>query len=462
MRAAFTVASPRDTALRALNYSPFLEVFRRPSTARQSFRLGDLIDSLGPAYGTVFIRLDCALQHGVELMSQTDMFAAEPAGRVIRADSMARPERHKVKLWQILIAGAGTLGETELYGRSVIADARLVDKYVGPDAMVLTFRDPGADENLYAYAFLCTEVGVSVVRSASYGTKILRLRREAIADLRIPDPGPKLKRSVAELIRTTVSQRKVYLRELGLARQVIEKLPEVRNVLDRYGTRKARCGVSSGPFPTFAARNHVSLGDAKQYLARRWQTRLADVLEPNGIYNGPRFARIPCRRPHGIDFVDQRDIFCIRPVPRRIVPPTVDRRQLYVPGHGLVVAGHGQMNEGSLFGRVESAAAGFHQCGITEDILRLLPTPEWHDWLYAFLSTRLGLRLLQSTAYGTSIPKMRPDLLASLPYPPPTEGQAADVSRHVQASVAARNAAAEAEAEAVRIIEQEVLPAWLS
>jgi hypothetical protein len=161
---------------------------------------------MGPAYGAVFTRLDCAPEHGVELMSQTDMFASEPAGRVIRADSMARPERHKVKLWQILIAGAGTLGETELYGRSVIADARLVDKYVGPHAMVLTFHDPGSDENLYAYAFLCTEVGVSVVRSASYGTKILGLRKDALAELRIPDPDPKIKKSVAELIRTTVSQ----------------------------------------------------------------------------------------------------------------------------------------------------------------------------------------------------------------------------------------------------------------
>jgi hypothetical protein len=239
-------------------------------------------------------------------------------------------------------------------------------------------------------------------------------------------------------------------------------LPEVRDILERYGERKARCGVSSGPFPTLGARNHVSLGDSQQQLARQWQTRLADLLEPNGIYNGPRFARIPCRHPHGIDFVDQRDIFCIRPVPRRIVPPAVDRRLLYVPPHALVVASHGQMNEGSLFGRVESAAAGFHQCGITQDILRVLPRPEWHDWLYAFLSSRLGLRLLKSTAYGTSIPMMRTDLLAALPYPPPTGGQAAEAARHLQSSLAARTAAAEAEAAAVRIIEQEVLPAWLN
>jgi hypothetical protein len=47
------------------------------------------------------------------------MFAAEPMGRVIRMDSMARPERHRIRRWQVLIAGAGTLGDNELYGRSI-------------------------------------------------------------------------------------------------------------------------------------------------------------------------------------------------------------------------------------------------------------------------------------------------------------------------------------------------------
>jgi type I restriction enzyme S subunit len=462
MRSAFTVEVPSTNALRALNYSPYLEIFRRKRRGLTSFRLGDLLESMGPAYGSVFTRLDCRVGHGIELISQTDMFASEPAGRVIRLDSMANPERHRVRRWQILIAGAGTLGETELYGRSIIADGRLVDKFVGPHAMVLSFEDRGGDENLYIYAFLLSSIGVSLVRSTSYGTKILGLRKDALGNLQIPEPGSKVKEKVAALVRRTVEARESYAREISEARAVIEALPEMRYALEQCGERKARCGISAGPFPTIAARNHVSLGDAQQRLARKWKNRLADILEPDGIYNGPRFARIPCHRPFGIDFVDQRDIFSIRPIPRRIVPPAIDRRLLYVPRHGLIVASHGQMNEGSLFGRVETAAGDFHECGITQDILRVLPQPQWHDWLYAYLSTRLGLRLLQSTAYGTSIPMMRPDLLATLPFPPPTDAQAADVTRHVQASVAARRAATEAEAGAVRIIEQEVLPSWLN
>ena len=128
LRSAFRVAQPRSTALRALNYSPVVERLRHSKS--HSVRLGSLLRELGAAYGTVFTRLDCSPEHGIELISQSDMFATETAGRVIRRDSMANPDRHRVRRWQVLIAGAGTLGENELYGRCIIADGRLTGKYV--------------------------------------------------------------------------------------------------------------------------------------------------------------------------------------------------------------------------------------------------------------------------------------------------------------------------------------------
>ncbi len=121
MRSAFAVGNTSVDTFRALNYSPFLECFRQPRDRKKSTRLGEMVSAVGPAYGTVFTRIDCHPSQGVELISQSDMFSAEPAGRVVRSDSMTRPERHQVQRWQVLIAGAGTLGETELYGRSIIA-----------------------------------------------------------------------------------------------------------------------------------------------------------------------------------------------------------------------------------------------------------------------------------------------------------------------------------------------------
>ena len=148
MRNAFAVSSPNVTALRALNYAPAVEGFPCGKAESSPFLqdVGDLLADLGPNYGSVFTRIDCERQHGVELLSQSDMFATEPEGRVIRRDCIPRPDAHRIQRWQVLIAGAGTLGENELYGRALIADRRLVDRYVGPHAMVMTFDSPGSAE----------------------------------------------------------------------------------------------------------------------------------------------------------------------------------------------------------------------------------------------------------------------------------------------------------------------------
>lgn len=145
------------------------------------------------------------------------MFAAEPQGRVIRADSMKHPDRHKVQRWQVLIAGAGTLAETELYGRAIIADDRLTGKYVGQDTLIVEFPEPDADISLYTYAYLASPTGFRALRSASYGTKILRIRRDIFADLPVPLPDDATRRRVASHVRTC-------LRELQAADQLLARL----------------------------------------------------------------------------------------------------------------------------------------------------------------------------------------------------------------------------------------------
>lgn len=234
---AFVVDGPSSGALRALNYSPTVERIRRAgsSSARP---LHELVKTFGPGWRHAFARLNADPEHGVELLSQSDVFAAEPRGRWIRQDSMSEPWRHRIEPGQVLLAGTGTLAATELYGRAVLADSRLIGKFLTEDAMALVFESPEDDFSLFTYAWLASPTGVQVLRSTSYGTKMLRFRKELLTTLPVPLAPGSLVSRVADLVRSAARARAEFVVSLGSGHHIDEDEPGL--TVHRFGANKAR------------------------------------------------------------------------------------------------------------------------------------------------------------------------------------------------------------------------------
>src|SRR5690606_20767472 len=140
------------------------------------------------------------------------------------------------------------------------------------------------------------------IRSTSFGTKILGVRKDLLAALPIPRPGSATKARVANLIRKCVQERERYLAELQAARKVVEDLPEMQQAHEMCAGRRARAVAWRGGLTTLSACNPAWAAEAKAHLMSKWSTRLGDVVPDGGVFTGPRFAPTPCQSPHGIDF----------------------------------------------------------------------------------------------------------------------------------------------------------------
>lgn len=460
MRSAYLTKSISAATVRAINYTPELGQFLQRHQGADVSRLGNLVSIRSPG-SAMFRAINCSPEFGEEFLTQADIFAAEPTGRTIRPDTIPDLESRRVKKGQILVAGVGTLGETELYGRSIIADDRLVGKLLTSDTLVL---EPTLDEDThyYVYAFLCTSVGVRLVRSASAGTKLLRPRRDLLRNLPVPLPDRTTLKKIADLIRTTVTERERYLWEVQAAQACLEALPEMQEAIAMCQERKARCIQWDGSLSTLTAWTYASPGKALAYLQKKWQARLGDFVGTGGIFNGPRFARISCLPHHGVDFLSQRDVFLIRPIPRRIVHPGFSNRLLFCAPGTLLLGGQGTLGEGEIFGQVAIADESWLNTAFTQHILRIVTSPDVALLAYAYLSTIVGFRLMRSCAVGTKLLSLRPSLIRKLPFPEVSQAVHSQVNLHVQAAMEARVTAANAEKEAVRMIEEEVLPEWLA
>ncbi len=453
MGEAFIVDKPKSAALRALNYTPAVERLR---FAQDVVPLGTLVSDVGGSFGVVFTRVDCDAAHGVPLYSQVDTFAAEPEGRTIRRDAMPRPDAQAVRKWQILIAAAGQMGEGNLFGRSILADERLVRGYCGPDSLALTFPDPGKEMNLWVYAFLNTRIGLRAVRSTAYGTSIPRLRPDLIGDLPVPLADDQSRARVAKHVRRCIENRELYLQQLRAATAFLETAePRLGNSEGLYG-----CCVWSvtlrASSNTIAARNHRPAAHVFPD-----GTPLSAFLKGGRPRKANRFARTPCSPKYGAPFLGQRDLFLVRPIPQHIRPPS-SIEELRAEPSSIIVAAAGQSGESTLFGRCE---LGDHFAGslVSEHTLHLLVNRDEidHRYLFAVLHCPWGVGALKSCATGSSVPSLDPTLLGSLRIPRLGFKLEAAVAKHIENAYLARSDAERAEATAIETIETEVLPKWL-
>lgn len=458
---AFVVDEPRVGALRALNYAPAVERIRRTGSA-SAYALRDVFRSIGESYGSRFVNVHCHQDHGVEVLSQGDMFRAEPNGRFIRRDCMPHAVRHRIHEGQVLIAGAGTLGENELFGRCLLADKRMAGKHVGPHAVVLNPVESDSDLSLFTFAWLASPTGLQAIRSTCYGTKILGLRLDMLASLPVPIASTDVVKRVARLIRKCADGRAAYVAKIDAARAIALQLPEVASASEACAERKRRSVFSNGPFASLGAWNIAGAGAALSILRGSTRHRLRDFLAPSGMYYGARSARVPCTAPNGVDFVAQRDAFLTTPIPRRVFLPGVREDLLFAPTGSLLIAGRGTLGDGEIFGRSVQAVGKLSRLVFTEDMLRLTVDEEHSNFLYAFLSTPIGVQLIRTAAVGTKILKLRDDLMRTLPIPEASMTQRRSISESVAQANAARAEADKAESEAIRTIEEEVLPKWIA
>jgi hypothetical protein len=185
-------------------------------------------------------------------------------------------------------------------------------------------------------------------------------------------------------------------------------------------------------------------------------------VEENGVFRGGRYVRTRCTAPHGVDFLSQRDLFLVRPIPQRIVRPPVPDRLLFPPNGSIIAGGKGTLGEGEIFGRCVLTGDDFSNYALTEDVLRIVPKLGFSELCYAFLSTIVGTRFLRSTAVGTKLLTCRESLVRRLPFPEVSTPIQLKTKTSIQNAINARVTAVNAEKEAIRIIETEVLPQWLA
>jgi hypothetical protein len=200
----FTTSRPLPLTVRALNFAPraqrLLEVLRsvphRP--------LGEICFGGTLKTGARFKRIDADPAHGARLVGQRQAFWLRPEGRWISLQHA--PRDVVVSDETVLIAAHGTLGENEVYSRSILVTGAWLGNVYSQDFVRVVSGDsefPGA----YIFALMRSGAAFRILRSMSVGGKQQEYHPALLREFPVPQNSPADRARVAEIVRSAYRAR---------------------------------------------------------------------------------------------------------------------------------------------------------------------------------------------------------------------------------------------------------------
>ncbi|HDT5863907.1 hypothetical protein BWQ95_08975 [Aeromonas hydrophila] len=313
----------------------------------------------------------------------------------------------------VLVTRSGTIGRMAYSRRDMqgLACSEHVLRVV-PDAEKI---EPG-----YLFAFLSSSFGVPLVVSGTYGAIIQHIEPEHIASVPIPRFSGDQERYIASLVDQASDDRASASAEIeDVKAELSERLNLREQDLQSYKAKKLGFSVSVNEVLS-TGRLEATYHDAQvQEIEKRVTSldhrKIADVAK---VVKPGMFRRIKVDGPEwGYGFITGSELFSIAPKPIYFVSPkTPNISECVLEPNWVLIQGFGQI--GGLIGRCIMTSGSMDNCAATDLQIQVrLDHPSDAAYLFAFLSTFAGYRLLVRTPIGGSIPHIHPHDVENLLIP---------------------------------------------
>ena len=312
-------------------------------------------------------------------------------------------------------------------------------------------------ESGYLYAFLNSRYGIPIITGGTFGSIIVHIEAENIADLPVPRLGV-VEEQAHKLVQRAAdahSKSGVLRKQAGTIVNTICGFPE-----------------KLAPGARIFAYSSANSNDVLKRLDATFHNPIAQQAETltnaeNGIslsvagvlgFESNRLKQVFVEEGYGTPFITSGGIFS-----KTITPERYLRNQLLgesenwrINKYDTLIARSGQV--GGIIGRGVWADSRLDGFAASPHILRLRPTNEEFPpgYVYAFLClTDVGYQLLARTAAGSSIPFLPLDAVLEIKIPTtPSVQQRKEIDELVKRAGELRKQSQELETEAITLVER--------
>lgn len=357
----------------------------------------------------------------------------------------------------ILVSCAGTIGNIRLIDKSMSG-------CIGSQDIIRVI--PKSDYG-FIYAYLSCPTIYSYLQSQLYGSVVPRIEPELVRSIPMPSFLNNIKEHIHREISDSILLREEAIQLLNDAWNILRTKAGLKDLelsdYDSFGSHSANREVSCYSrsihdigTTTINAFNHSErIRKTKDYI--HCQTKpLKELLLGNDTFSTGSFPRVEVKSGHGIMLINQSDIFDTIIKGKYISRRGVKADNLVEYGE-VLVAGVGTLGENETFCRVIFANEDLTGQLVSGEFIRMKTTNEMPSgYLFTWLNSNYGFRLLRNLQAGTKLCRPIPKLVLEIPVPIIDKESMLEIDRLVREAHTKRHLANQKELKAISMVELEI------
>jgi type I restriction enzyme S subunit len=342
--------------------------------------------------------------HGTPFLSSTDILKADISRlSLISNKAVAANPALIIRQGWTLITRAGTVGRMA-YARPDM------DGLACSEDVLRVIPDESKIPPGYLYAFLSSKYGIPLVTSGTYGAIIQHIEPEHIAGLPVPRFGEAIEAEIADYVHKAGAAFATYQSRVSQASaEVVSRsgIPNPSKAEWAADHADLSFTVRSSELEPLRAWNHSRRAKkiADAIRSGQW-CELGNVIDLEWLRWRVMFQRIDASEEHGIEVLTQKPLFHLFPEGRWISRQyllSLSSRYV-VPDQTTLIAKQGTLGERELYCQCEFVTGERALARAYSDhCMRVIAEPKKipPGYLFAFLRSEAGFRLLRSMSEGS-------------------------------------------------------------
>lgn len=305
-----------------------------------------------------------------------------------------------------------------IIGNSVYVNANFSGAVGSPDLLRI-LADPKHIPPGYLFAFLSSSEGRALIEQKTYGAVVPHIEAHHVLDLPIPRLDPTLEQRIHDLVVQAAQLRVEAQKDLhSVQQQLHQRLGINEPLIPPYEHARSWSAV--------VLSNHLLRLDAFFYTGyagealrhpslHEFPTRPLKEIAVR-VFNPPIFKRMYVHS-DGVPYLMGAELYEIHPKATHFLSRRTTALDEYIIREGMIVVQDAGQRYG-LLGTPIYANRTVEGCAATNNMIRIVFSDQvTAGYVYAFLNTDLGRRLILQQSYGSSLPHIFPPWLATIPIP---------------------------------------------